>query len=84
MSNQNPAQLTSMFIQQLKTISDSNPYSVDSQVNALLKDGWVPHGASFGAGDKIVVQMVKVDPRILDMANQSVDMLVEQLAMLRR
>lgn len=71
------------YILEHKTCAYNHPSALDVEVNALLKAGWVIHAPMTNVGDQFVVTMIKVDPRMRELLEATLDMTTKQLAAMR-
>lgn len=73
------AQQLTMFIVESRVISHTNVGMFNNYLQKALDDGFIQHGTPFAWGDEIAVNVIKIDPRLMDMAKKLIDVGIAQL-----
>lgn len=79
MSDNNQQNLA-LFIKESKIIADSGVVSFNRQLQAALNDGWMLHGNVFAVGNEYVVNLIRLDQRLVDFTQKILDVGMSQLS----
>ena len=76
----NNQQNLSLFIKESKIIAEPSVGVFNRQLQAALDDGWLQHGNMFAVGEEYVVNVIRLDPRLVDFTQKILNIGLDQLS----